>query len=146
MIHNDDDNWPPYSSEAWQEFAKKESFNSKPCGPEHPQGMAWHRTVKLMHASLAEGKDQMYANCQELSSTIPRMVTGHPPTQGWSPTRRKYTANSINYCHTRLHLGFSAKLRIWQVSACKMEPRSGIIIGQNLYVAAAPTRPDHPTG
>ena len=30
-------------------------------------------------------------------------------------------------CHTRLHLGFSAKLRIWQVPACKMEPRSGII-------------------
>ena len=26
-----------------------------------------------------------------------------------------------------LHFGFSAKLRIWQVSACKMEPRSGII-------------------
>ena len=26
-----------------------------------------------------------------------------------------------------LHLGFSAKLRIWQVSACKMEPRSGYI-------------------
>ena len=57
------------------------------------------------------------------------------------------------FCHTRFHLGYSAKLRIWQVSACKMEPRSGIIIGQNLYVAAAPiyvaaapTRPDHPTG
>ena len=27
-----------------------------------------------------------------------------------------------------LHLGFSAKLRTWQVSACKMEPRSGTII------------------
>ena len=27
-----------------------------------------------------------------------------------------------------LHLGFSAKLRIWQVSACKMEPQSGTII------------------
>ena len=27
-----------------------------------------------------------------------------------------------------LHLGFSASLRIWQVSACKMEPRSGTII------------------
>ena len=26
------------------------------------------------------------------------------------------------YCHTRLHLGFSAQLRILQVSACKMEP------------------------
>ena len=31
-------------------------------------------------------------------------------------------------CHTRLHLGYSAKLRIWQVSACKMEPQSGTII------------------
>ena len=28
----------------------------------------------------------------------------------------------------RLHLGFSAKLRIWQISTCKMEPRSGTII------------------
>ena len=33
-----------------------------------------------------------------------------------------------NYCHTRLHRGFSAKLRIWQVPTCKMEPQSGIII------------------
>ena len=32
------------------------------------------------------------------------------------------------YCHTRLHLGLSAYLRIWQVSACKMEPQSGTII------------------
>ena len=41
------------------------------------------------------------------------------------------TGNGIiwgNYCHTRLHLGFSAKLRIWQVPICKMEPLSGIII------------------
>ena len=42
------------------------------------------------------------------------------------------------YCHTRLHLGFSAKLKIWQASACKMEPRSGIIFCKNIYVAAAP--------
>ena len=27
-----------------------------------------------------------------------------------------------------LHLGFSAKLKIWQVPACKMEPRSGYIM------------------
>ena len=27
-----------------------------------------------------------------------------------------------SYCHTRLHLGFSAQLRILQVSACMMEP------------------------
>ena len=26
-----------------------------------------------------------------------------------------------------LHLGFSTKLKIWQVPTCKMEPRSGII-------------------
>ena len=28
----------------------------------------------------------------------------------------------IDCCHTRLHLGFSAKLRIWQGPARKMEP------------------------
>ena len=27
-----------------------------------------------------------------------------------------------------LHLEFSAKLRIWQVPTCKMEPQSGIIL------------------
>ena len=63
---------------------------------------------------------------------------GHPPIQGWSPTRRKYSTNSINYCHTRLHLGFSAKLRIWQVPTCKMEPRSGIIIAK-IQPASQPT-------
>ena len=41
------------------------------------------------------------------------------------------------YCHTRLHLGFSANLRIRQVPACKMEPRSGNIFCKN--------RPDRPT-
>ena len=35
---------------------------------------------------------------------------------------------SLLYCHTRLHLGFSAKLRIWQVPACKMEPQHCIIV------------------
>ena len=29
------------------------------------------------------------------------------------------------YCHTRLHLEFSDKLKIWQVPACNIEPRSG---------------------
>ena len=33
-----------------------------------------------------------------------------------------------SYCHTRLNLGFSAKLKIWQVPTCKMEPQSGIIL------------------
>ena len=31
---------------------------------------------------------------------------------------------SYECCHTRLHLKFSAKLKIWQVPACKMEPQS----------------------
>ena len=35
------------------------------------------------------------------------------------------------FCHTRFHLGFSSKLRIWKVSSCKVEPRSGIIFGHN---------------
>ena len=33
-----------------------------------------------------------------------------------------------HYCHTRTHLAISAQLKIWQVLACKMGPRSGIII------------------
>ena len=41
------------------------------------------------------------------------------------------TPNFFSYCHTRLHLGFKAKLKIWQASACKMEPQSGIIIVRN---------------
>ena len=52
----------------------------------------------------------------------------------------------FTYCHTRLHLGFSAKLRIWQVTTCKLEPRSGIIIWQNfLLPAPEPARSDPPT-
>ena len=31
-------------------------------------------------------------------------------------------------CHTQLHLGFSTKLKIWQVPTCKMDPWSGIIL------------------
>ena len=49
---------------------------------------------------------------------------------------------SGGYCHTRLHLGFSAKLRIWQASACKMEPRSGIIFCQKPAGRPADRPPD----
>ena len=35
---------------------------------------------------------------------------------------------SVDCCHTRLNLGFSAKLRIWQVLTFKMEPQSCIIV------------------
>ena len=45
----------------------------------------------------------------------------------------------LPYCHTRLHLGFSAKLRIWQVSACNMEPLSGISFVQDQPDTADPT-------
>ena len=38
--------------------------------------------------------------------------------------RLLYTTISF---HTPLHLGFSARMRIWQVPACKMELRSGNI-------------------
>ena len=42
------------------------------------------------------------------------------------------------YCHPRLHLGFSAQLRIWQVPTCKMEPRSSYIMQLE-----PPTHPPH---
>ena len=46
-----------------------------------------------------------------------------------------------NNCHTRLHLGFSAKLRIWQVPTCKKDPRSGIISCNNGPATDPPTQP-----
>ena len=43
-----------------------------------------------------------------------------------------------------LHLGFSAKLGIWQVPTCKMEPRSGIIFCLNRPTSRPAGRPpDH---
>ena len=44
------------------------------------------------------------------------------------PLFLEFSAVSPPYCNTWLHLEFSAKLKIWQVPACKMEPRSGIIL------------------
>ena len=51
---------------------------------------------------------------------------------------------SFVYCFTRRHLGFPAMLKIWQVPACKMEPKRGIIFWRNFFPpapAAAPTSP-----
>ena len=51
----------------------------------------------------------------------------------WSPLWWSTTGNDDSghylcpYSHTQLH-GFSAKLEIWQVPACKMEPHCGIIL------------------
>ena len=53
------------------------------------------------------------------------------------------SSGPMTYCHTRLHLGFPAMLKIWQVPACKMEPQRGIIIWRNSFPpapAAARTR------
>ena len=49
-----------------------------------------------------------------------------------------YIRNFFLYWHSRLHLGLSAQLKIWQVSACKIEPRSGNISWKN--------RPPRPYG
>ena len=43
-------------------------------------------------------------------------------------TKMGISSGPMTYCHTRLHLGFPAMLKIWQVPACKMEPQRGIII------------------
>ena len=37
-------------------------------------------------------------------------------------------SHSLLYCHTLLHLGFLAKLKVWQIPACKMELQPGIIL------------------
>ena len=50
--------------------------------------------------------------------------------------------NITHCCHTRLHLGFSAMLKIQQVSACKMEPQSGMIM--YLGPTTQTPQPTHP--
>ena len=35
---------------------------------------------------------------------------------------------ALEYCHTRLYLEVSAKLKIWQILACKIGLQSGIIL------------------
>ena len=47
------------------------------------------------------------------------------------------------FCHSRLHLGFSAKVSIWQVSACKMELRIGLIFWRNQHIGCATDPPTH---
>ena len=74
-----------------------------------------------------------------------------PPT-GSNDLSEMYTSICSWYVATLgLHLGISAKLRFWQVSACKMEPQSGIISWKNRSDQTWPdptrpeqTRPDHP--
>ena len=51
-------------------------------------------------------------------------------------TNKYFVLHVQDYCPTQLHLVFSDKLRIWQVPACKMEPRSG-----NVSWKKPPTHP-----
>ena len=52
------------------------------------------------------------------------------------PSLKMKAVTISQFCHTRLHLRFSTKLKIWQVPACKMEPQSGKIMWR--------TPPTHP--
>ena len=61
----------------------------------------------------------------------------HCLAQCLEPKSRHWRPNSC--CHTWFHLGFSVKLRIWQLSACKMEPRSSYIFCQE-PVSHPPTK------
>ena len=59
----------------------------------------------------------------QLTPPWPELIFGVLPFQ--------HRGSGTCFCHTRLHLGFSSKLKIQQVPACKMEPQSGIIIVRN---------------
>ena len=76
--------------------------------------------VSRMCLRVSQGVTKVFKGCFK---SIPRMFRG--------------------YCHTRLHLGFSAKLRIEQVPASKMEPQSGIIIFVRNRLSGRPA--DHTT-
>ena len=55
-----------------------------------------------------------------------------------------FSSPMFHYSHIRLHLGFPAMLKIWQVPACKMEPQRGIIIWRNLFPPAPAAARTHP--
>ena len=42
----------------------------------------------------------------------------------------RWSVAIYKYCHTRLHLGFLAKLRIWQVPACFLSKSAGRLAGR----------------
>ena len=66
-----------------------------------------------------------------------------PLIYGYSTSKKSYLhwEGQIKCCHTLLHLGFSAKLKIQQVLTCKMEPQSGIIFCLNRPAGRPATRP-----
>ena len=66
------------------------------------------------------------ARTETILGKSPAIFNGHQPPRVLDPYRRVFPN-----CHTRLHLGFSAKLRTWQVPACKIEPWNGVIFCKN---------------
>jgi len=82
------DNGPPYSLQAWSEFAVSTGFTPQACTPEHPQanGLAekmMASIAKLVHASLAEGKD---SKTEVQRFLLNYRNTPHPST-GFTPSR-----------------------------------------------------------
>ena len=75
------------------------------------------------------------------------MIFAKQPILLVSETNTNHINLTLNiYCHTRLHLGFSANLRILQVPTCKMEPRSGNIFCKNRPMHRLRNQPDQHIG
>ena len=82
------DNGPPYNSQAWIEFAASSGFTSHACTPKHPQanGLAekmMASIAKLVHASLAEGKDPKV----EIQRFLMNYRNTPHPSTGYTPSR-----------------------------------------------------------
>ena len=73
-------------------------------------------------------KSWSFGECQSASGMFLNGIwTRCVRFNGFFKSQKRSLPKKCFRIHTRLHLGFSAKLKIWQAPGCKMEPQSGII-------------------
>ena len=73
-------------------------------------------------------KSWSFGECQSASGMFLKGIwTRSGRFNGFFKSQKRSLPKKCFRIHTRLHLGFSAKLKIWQAPGCKMEPQSGII-------------------
>ena len=77
---------------------------------------------------------------------VPKIVLGMLTTVFYKYcfAKKLLDDNSLFFATLGLHLGFSAKLNMRQVSACKMEPQSGFMIYLGPPTTHPPTHPPIP--
>ena len=88
------------------------------------------RAVAFSHLDLSSPASRQKMHSVQIFKDIKKLLPNEAFTVEAGDTDSKVIKkldDKESFATLGLHLGFSAKLRIWQVSAYKMEPRSGFI-------------------